>query len=223
MSPARVLALALCLAAFAGGMPTRAHADAGGGDPLDCSDGNPCNGTEVYDAATAACIDGPERPCLTGGRSPTAACVGEWYVDAPLPSELLKTIGVTCDEGDPRCDHDADPTTCTFHVAICVAVADPRLPACVAAPVAAYALPRSTLRKAPLAALALLSALAALPGARVVGPYGNDVRFEPVIATANCTALAALPVPAGKRLALKGKLTTAGGRPDRDRLKLACR
>jgi hypothetical protein len=80
------------------------------------------------------------------------------------------------------------------------------------------------LRKATLAATALVSAVASLPGASFENTSSNSVTFSPPIASPQCTGLVSLPVSVGKRLTLKGRMLTArGGRSDTDRIKLNCR
>jgi len=195
------------------------------GTPVDCNDGNFCDGTETCAPESGACVSGSELTCIPGGRNPAIECVGEWYVEAPLPAaaDLLRVRAIDCIQGDAACDHDDASETCTFRLAVCLALDDSRLPGCSANPVTNYVLPRSMLRKATLAATALVSAVASLPGASFDNTSSNSVTFSPPIASPQCTGLVSLPVGVGRRLTLKARLLTAGGRSDTDRIKLNCR
>ncbi len=199
------------------------------GVPVVCSDGNYCDGTETCNEATGACQAGGTLPCSPGGRSPLRTCTAEWYVDDPnnLGGALAKKH--VCRQGDSSCDHDSSATTCTFRVAVCLRVPDPRfVPACTLADVSGYELPRSLLKRSTGIASALMAALDSLPGARVGGMFSNSVTFSPVVDETECTPLFSVPVALGKKLTLKGIATTVPGGirgteiRDKDKLKLAC-
>jgi cysteine-rich repeat protein len=86
-------------------------------------------------AAGQMCTDSaPANDCIPGGGSKVTDCNLEWS-SSPAPPRDGKGIPknqLTCYEGDPRCDFDPDLTnaSCTFHVALCINNADPRLPKC---------------------------------------------------------------------------------------------
>ena len=193
------------------------------GVPVNCNDGNFCDGAETCQPSNGQCVESNDVVCIPGGRSPIAACTGEWYLDQPVPSDATRTSKFTCFQGDPSCDHDADPESCTFRLAICLRVSDPRLPVCMPAAVTGYEIPRSLLRKQSTVAFAIVSALASLPGATVQGIFGNEVSFSPSITTPRCTGLISIQVPLSRKISLKGRVSTAVGKTDKDRLKLACR
>jgi hypothetical protein len=165
---------------------------------------------------------GGPSACTPGSRSANT-CAAEWFVDDPdNPGGVLASTQ-RCREGDPTCDHDADPTTCTFHVAICLRVADPRLlPACVPTDVVAMSLLAPTVAREPAAATTILGALAALPGATLGGRHGQDVTFSPAVQNETCTATVDLVVPVGGRLAIRGRATLVSGRRSSDTLRLRC-
>jgi len=128
-----------------------------------------------------------------------------------------------CRQGDSTCDHDSSETTCTFRVAVCLRVPDPRfVPACSLANVASYELPRSFLKRSASTASALMAAMDSMPGARVGGMFSNALTFKPAIGQTACTPLFSVPVPVGKKFTLKGKATTVTEIRDKDKLKLAC-
>ena len=148
----------------------RCNAGSCAGVPVVCSDGNYCDGAETCNEATGACEQGTTLPCSPGGRSPLRTCTAEWYVDDPnnLGGALAKKH--ICRQGDSTCDHDSSETTCTFRVAVCLRVPDPRfVPACSLANVASYELPRSFLKRSASTASALMAAMDSMPGARVGG------------------------------------------------------
>jgi Dictyostelium (slime mold) repeat len=193
------------------------------GAPVVCSDGNYCDGAETCNEATGACEPGNTLPCSPGGRSPLRTCTAEWYVDDPnnLGGSLAKRH--VCTQGDPTCDHDSSELTCTFRVAVCLRVPDPRFtPACALADVNAYELPRSLLKRNVSIASALMAALDSLPGARVEGMFSNSLTFSPAVHDTECTPLFSVPVHVGKKVTLKGKSSTVTGIRDKDKLKLAC-
>ena len=193
------------------------------GIPVSCSDGNYCDGAETCNEATGACEQGTTLPCSPGGRSPLRTCTSEWYVDDPknLGGSMAKKH--VCKQGDPTCDHDSSALTCTFRVAVCLRVPDPRFtPPCTLGDVNGYELPRSLLKRNGGIASALLAALDSLPDARVQGMFSNSVTFNPVVDDIECTPLFSVPVALAKKLTLKGNSSTVTGVHDKDKLKLAC-
>src|SRR5581483_11144438 len=190
-------------------------------DGLACFDGDYCAGPEVCQAAQCTATGGPSA-CTPGSRARTT-CAAEWFVDDPNNPGGVLASTQRCREGDATCDHDADPTTCTFRVAICLRVADPRLlPACVPTDVVAMSLLAPSLARAPAAANAILGALAALPGATLGGRRGEDVTFTPAVHAQTCTAAVDLVVPLGGRLAVRSRATLATGQRSSDTLRLRC-
>ncbi|HSP96093.1 MAG TPA: MopE-related protein [Candidatus Dormibacteraeota bacterium] len=184
----------------------------------DCNDGNLCNGTEVCEGMSHLCENpGGALLCTPGSRRDERTCAAEWFVDNPFNSSGLLSPDHACQQGDPSCDHDANPATCTFQVGVCLRVADPRLdPPCAPADIAHYTLYRPSLHRNPIEAGALLAALDALPGSTISGPRQRDVDFGPAIDGTRCTVTVPIVVPVGKKFALRGRATTAGGVKDND-------
>jgi hypothetical protein len=190
-------------------------------DGLACFDGDYCAGPEACQAAQCTATGGPSA-CTPGSRG-RSTCAAEWFVDNPNNPGGVLAPTQRCREGDATCDHDADPTTCTFQVAICLRVADPRLvPACVPTDVVGMTLLAPSLARMPAAANAILGALAALPGATLGGRRGEDVTFNPAVSAQTCTAAVDLVVPVGGRLALRSRATLASGQRSSDTLRLRC-
>jgi hypothetical protein len=129
-----------------------------------------------------------------------------------------------CKQGDPTCDHDSSALTCTFRVAVCLHVADPRFkPPCTLGDVNGYELPRTLLRRNTGIAAALIAAVDSLPGASVQGGmFSNSVMFKPVVDDTECTPIFSVPLAVGKKVTLKGNSSTVLGVHDKDKLKLAC-
>lgn len=196
------------------------NAGACAGATVQCMDGDYCDGAETCTAGT--CVEGTTLPCTPGGRNFTRTCLAEWYVDNPTNEGGPLARMERCQQGDPVCDHDDDPDTCTFRLSVCLRVDDERMPACDADDVALYVLPRSLLRKNQPLAAALMSALNSLPGAGVAGRFSNEVHFAPPLGATACTPQVDVPVKSGRRFTLKGNATSAHGQRDKDKLKLAC-
>src|SRR5262245_20197664 len=194
-----------------------------GGVPVQCDDGNYCDGAETCVASTGTCATSGTTPCSPGSRNPVRTCAAEWYVENPgNPGGPLAKIQ-SCVEGDPTYDHDAFPISCTFRVAVCLRVADSRFrPECVSSDLQSYEIPRALIKRNAPIGDAFMAALNSLPGAHAGGPYSNVVTFRPALATTSCTPQFEVSVPVGKRLSLKGRATTDTAR-DKDRLKLSCR
>jgi hypothetical protein len=190
------------------------------GAPIQCMDGDYCDGAETCSAG--ACVEGTMPACSPGGRNFARTCLAEWYVDNPTNAGGPLARMERCTQGDPTCDHDDDPDTCTFRVSVCLRVHDVRMPGCLARDVDSYVLPRSLLRKNQPIAAGLMSALNSLPGATVGGRYSNEVHFAPALHATACTTQVDVAVPAGRRFTLKGNATGEGAQRDKDKLKLAC-
>lgn len=164
---------------------------------------------------------GPRRPeCLAAWRVTNAA--------ARPGGDGKASLRQRCKTGDPGCDADMAPQTCTFSLALCLDRDDARL-ARGTRPCARPAIERVQLVKpsaTDAAGAALVAAVAAL-GASTVD--GGTVTFAPVLdATERCTETVPVVVPTrGARpgkLVLKLATAAAGGRPvvDRDTLRLVC-
>jgi hypothetical protein len=183
-----------------------------------------------------ACTDAAPGACVANARAP-AGCAFEWLPDPDLGLDRggLPSATVSCADGQPFCDFDAAADgQCTFHVAVCLNNADPRL-ACVAAPVAAVTLGGRLARPATAAdqanAAALLGALADIDAGSVGTIAGATVRYGPAAATPDaCSGYLDLVVPvrataAGPRTGTSVfalKVETAAGTVS-ERLKLVCR
>jgi hypothetical protein len=157
---------------------------------------------------------------VPGKGSKKTTCLAEWLVENPAgkPGANGKAKPVqNCVQGDPGCDFDADPATCTFRVAVCLRRSDPRLPNCVPGAVTTFEVTRPKLDDGS-AAGALLDAVAALGGTR----DGTSVTFSPALDDETpCTEAVALVVPV--KSALKVKSRTTAGAVDKDKLTLKCR
>ena len=72
---------------------------------------------------------------IQGGGSVKTDCAAEWLLRNPSAYGVVdkKGRGLTkhvCNQGDPSCDMDSDPTQCTFRVGLCFNIDDPVLPLC---------------------------------------------------------------------------------------------
>jgi cysteine-rich repeat protein len=98
-----------------------------------CDDGNTLDG----DGCSSTCAIEPEN-LMPGGGSPKTECYSE-LLTRPRPAlvkgKLAKVL--VCTDDDPSCDFGAatGDHTCTFKVAQCFNLSDPRYPACVASDV----------------------------------------------------------------------------------------
>ena len=198
-------------------------AGACGGSPVDCSDGDTCNGAESCVGGTGACAPatGP-LVCTPGSKQATRTCAAEWYVRNPNNAGGTLSFRQTCAEGDPSCDQDEDPATCTFDVAVCLRVPDPRLPTCVLDEIASITLRRPRAQRDPVTAGALLSALGTLPGAAMNDPRGRAVTFIPQLGETACTPTVPIVVPSASHMILRTRTLLASGLPDKDALRLEC-
>jgi hypothetical protein len=158
---------------------------------------------------------------VPGGGAAGPECLAEWRVTNPTArpaADGRAPVRQRCKDGDGGCDADPAAGTCSFTVAVCLAHADARVPACKPRAIESW-----TLRSG--GADALVAAVAAL------GPSSTAdgmVTFAPPLdATERCTAPVALSVPTrGHRpgaLRLVARTVAAGGKPrDADALKLVC-
>jgi hypothetical protein len=194
------------------------------GAPVACEDGNLCDGREQCDALTGTCRDGTgPLVCTPGSSRADRTCSAEWYVENPNnPTGPLSKLQ-DCRQGDPSCDGDASPDACTFGVAVCFHVADPRFsPACLPSGILEYRLRRPSPRSDATNAEVLLGALESLPGAARTGRQRRDVTFEQPLEQLVCTAVVPVTVPVEGRMTIAGRTLSVGGVPDADVLKLRC-
>jgi hypothetical protein len=194
------------------------------GVPLQCSDGNLCNGQEVCIAEDGVCAPpGPPSLCTPGNRRQAGICAAEWFVDNPSNPRGALSTTQACTQGDPTCDHDADPTTCSFTVALCLHVPDPRLdPPCTPPGVLSFSLVRPTLARDPATAGALLAALDTLPGSTIGGSRQRDVVFSPAVDAVRCTPQTSIAVPVRHSLTVRSRAVVTGGAKMNATLRLKC-
>lgn len=194
--------------------PTCRHESCGNG-VLDCDEqcdaGVPS--PPPVTGCTGRCTEVPPALRIPGGGGRPLDCAHEWAVVMDDGRVARDGHGVPrnrqdCVDGDPRCDFDAAPGICRFHLFGCLGGADARL-GCAAASITGVEVVRpkasdqSALRDAVVHALAELS----LP----VGPGET------------CTRRIDVDVPAGKKgVRLKLDAQIGGGKPDRDSVKLRC-
>jgi pimeloyl-ACP methyl ester carboxylesterase len=87
----------------------------------------------VFGVVNLTNVSPPTR--VPGGGSIKKDCGAEWLIQNPaqindVDGKGRPVIKQTCAQGDPACDFDADPTQCTFRMAVCFLVEDDRLPDC---------------------------------------------------------------------------------------------
>jgi hypothetical protein len=146
------------------------------------------------DPTLASCATG--APCLPGGGDPRTDCLAEWRVAGRVSTGRRPLV--TCRDGDAACDAAPAEPGCTFAVAICTAVEDPRLPRChAAAPVAVHA-------------------------AGALGPMAPPSVFADVT-PGRCTDPVSVRVATGRRVSLRLEAQAADGARDADTLALRCR
>jgi len=191
--------------------------------------GNPCGGggqcSLLCDEESRSCIvPGPCGAFIPGG-SQASKCVAQWFtVPAPPTSRSGGAQNrVQCREGDASCDFSpAGDGACTFHVALCLDLADPQL-RCAPADVREVRVLRPSIGVQGIDGLnrdALEGALRTI-GARIQGVCARrkplrfcaanadcdstlgagdglcrrTAAFEPPLATPRCTAFADIRVP----------------------------
>jgi hypothetical protein len=149
------------------------------------------------DPSRPACPgDDTGRRCLPGGGDPSTDCLAEWRVAGRVAAG--RRPRVTCRDGDPSCDTGLTTSGCTFPVAVCTAVNDPRLGTChPTGPV--------TLRAD--------GALAALVTGSVFAEVGAGRCADPV----------PVHVMARRRVMLRIEAESADGAREADSLVLRCR
>lgn len=202
------------------------------------NDGEQCDGADLdgmtcgdlgFTDGTLACTDKCEfetAECaptfyVPGNGPKKKDCQTEWLIEnagqKPGANGKAKTTQ-KCTQGDPGCDFDADPATCTFRVQVCFRRMDARLPDCTPGAVDAWELRKPKLDDGS-AAGALLDAVAALGGTQSEA----TVTFTPPLDDGSpCTAVVPLPVATKSKLKMKARATTADV-TDTDALTLDCR
>jgi 6-phosphogluconolactonase (cycloisomerase 2 family) len=106
------------------------------------------DGDGIGDVCDDQCTAASPGICVPGRGPASKDCHAEWLVSVSGgPSINPKTnqpeFRVTCQNGNPQCDHDNDGTDdkCTFRIRVCINNSDPRL-ACTPAQVASFDLKR---------------------------------------------------------------------------------
>jgi hypothetical protein len=179
---------------------------------------------------------------IPGGGSPSTDCAMELLVDNPLNSPPADRKGFpsaahSCADGDPTCDHDgAANGACSFKVAVCLNVSDPRLlksgeTACAPSAIEVWSIRRPFPDSNPPGdanGTTLRNAVGGLGIGAVSGQHGEIVTFSPAVSAAQaCTAYVPVLVPlkngltAGKATVKTRAIATAGD-VDNDKLKLVC-
>ena len=159
------------------------------------------------DPCTAQCTQAPPALRIPGGQH-DGDCAFEWSLtigQASVDTRGLPQVRQVCNDNDPTCD--ADPTTgvCLFHLWACVGADDARV-ACSAMQVTGVDVLRP--RSGPAQA-AIVSAISDLGL-----PAGPGER---------CTRRIDVEVPAHRsQLVVRTQASPAGGKPDKDSLKLKC-
>lgn len=207
-----------------------------GNDEID--GGESCDGTDLGEATcerlgftggTLGCTDRctlDTRACdetfrVPGGGPPRSDCEAEWLVrhagmrpdgSGKAPPRLV------CRDGDPACDADGLPGSCTVPVRVCFGLRDGRLPRCAPGATARWVL------RAPgdvEVSRRLLAAVASLGGG-VVGV--SEVEFPtPLPPESRCSEAVDVVVPVRGRTALRTEtVAAAGGRRDGDMLRIRC-
>jgi hypothetical protein len=123
----------------------------------------------------------PRRLLAPGGPDDGADCTLEWAATAPLAASsrgrAVPRPRFVCRDGDPACDTDAVPGQCTIEVQPCAAIADERVPGCVAAAPAAIEVTRPRAERDPDLQAAIAASLDAIraSGAAAPGSCGPAV------------------------------------------------
>ena len=175
--------------------------------------------------------------CTPGSGKSSTDCISEWLVEpvppvqrANIPKRNVPGTKLSCHDGDPSCDFDGmnGNGACTFHVAVCINNADPRiaLTGCTPSSIASFLVQRPSSKRPRDAAdiangAALKSAVASLVGSGAT-TVGALVSFTPPAATTGaCSDFQNILVPQGTRI-LRVRATTPAGVADTDHLTLRC-
>ncbi|MFN8546138.1 MAG: putative metal-binding motif-containing protein [Candidatus Binatia bacterium] len=193
------------------------------GSVRNCSDGNLCNGLETCNPTNGQCPGPGDTMVCTPGSRKSLTCAAEWYADVPNNPKGTLATKKECLQGDASCDHDTDPTTCTFRVGVCFRLSDPRLlRPCTPADVTSYRLLRPDLSSDRTATVALLNALLSVPGASLAPTQPYTISYNPPITQVRCTPDLPIVVQVGRKLKARGKAISTSG-VDSDALLLVCR
>ncbi len=192
-----------------------------------CGDGIVAPGCEQCDDGNGDDGDGCDSGCrferIPGGGSPATDCTLEWIVDNPSNTPRFDSRGFisaeqSCADGDPACDTDATPGSCTFSVRVCARNTDGR---CDGAPLAGVTLTSPTAKQAArVPAYAATRAAIAAAAAPLIGAASHDLCSDPIDVAVPMRSSAGV-YRTGK-LNLKTIATSADGRVDKDALKLSC-
>jgi hypothetical protein len=135
----------------------------------------------------------------------------EWLV-TPRPRTGAHGLGgLSCSDGDPRCDFGDAPEECTFRVGLCFAIRDRRLPRCAPAPLDLLDLVQPSEEAAEVDRVGFENRRSILTAIQNVGEPGG---------METCTSLADVRVPLGQSHLLVAAV--AGGRAQRSGLSLRC-
>lgn len=211
-----------------------------------------CDGPELRGKTCAALgFTGGTLACSTACKLDTGGCDPTFFVPGggPAGPECLSEWRVTnaagrpggtgkaaprqrCKDGDPGCDADAIPGTCTFTVGVCLARDDARLArggrSCLRGPIESWSLLAPTAASGGADAELATVLLGAVGGLAPSGTADGSVTFAPALdPSERCTTDLPVVVPTrgtrpGTRV-LRVRTAGSGGRPrDGDTLKLVC-
>jgi hypothetical protein len=210
--------------------------------------GETCDGTAFGDRTCASLgFTGGDLTCSPTCKLSTASCDPTFFVPGggPRAPECLAAWRIAnaaarpaadgkapvrqrCKNGDPGCDADTSPATCTFTIAVCLDRNDARLRRgttdCQRPPIASWTIlhPRTETGGTDAAlATTLLTAVEALGASTVTA---DTVTFTSALdPTERCTAPIPIVVPVRTTTVLRSATAGAGGHPrDVDALKLVC-
>lgn len=162
-----------------------------------------------------------EVPSIPGGGSAKTDCMLEWLVNNPnnpLDKKGFPSMKQSCMDGDPSCDFDSTAGQCTFHMAACLNVDDPRLvdkhgqQVCRPSEIAKIDVTKADPLQEPLVALGGQAGRQCTKGKKgescqanadcdtVLGSgngmcQGEFVVFDPPVDTQSCTELVSIVVP----------------------------
>ena len=191
-----------------------------------------------FAAGTAGSCELPSPgACTPGSGKPSTDCISEFLVEptppvqrANVPRRNVPGTKLVCHDGDPSCDFDglSGDGGCTFHVALCINNADPRVAVagCTPSSIASFLVQRPSSKRPKDAAdtangTALKNAMSSLVGSGAT-VSGALVSFAPpASSTGACSDFQDIRVPLGTRV-LRVRATTPTGVADTDHLTLRC-
>jgi hypothetical protein len=118
--------------------------------------------TEIVAIYNAGSAGNCKAASITGGGIAKTDCLLEWLVtnpDNPPDKKGFPSAKQSCMDGDPSCDFDTVEGKCTFHMATCLNVDDPRLvdkqgqPLCTPSDIAKVDVTKADPLQGPLVAL----------------------------------------------------------------------